>query len=322
MVGDCYTVDTNEGVKVVKSNCCSCCFNLSMKLPCRHILALRKHLGMDMFFTSLCDVRWHLAYYRQHCRLFSDNYSSATITSQTLVSRKKKESQRERFRTAQLTTNKIADLASEVTDGQFNHRMLMLKEIIDIWGNGGDVSIQRIHDPVSDTNNVIGSASDVTLNSISPALNDSDKFSCNVPSESGSTGNVGSACGISSHSCAKSALNIIVDPSNVPLGTYSIDNVGSASDVMLHRPVRSATEETNLINSPSEHINNVIQPPVNLGIRMPPRFKPCGRPKGIDVTVVGLRKKRGAKNDDLKPFSKLHISTKKKLILTSLNIAK
>ena len=56
MVGEGYTVDTNEGVKIVKANCCSCCFNLSMKLPCRHIIALRKYLGMDMFLTSQCNV--------------------------------------------------------------------------------------------------------------------------------------------------------------------------------------------------------------------------------------------------------------------------
>ena len=48
---------------------------------------------------------------------------------------------------------------------------------------------------------------------------------------------------------------------------------------------------------------------------MPPRCKPCGHSKGIDVTIVGLRRKRGAKYEDLKPFSKLHISAKKKLIL-------
>ena len=94
MVGDAYTVDNNEGVKIVKANCCLCCFNLSMELQCRHIIALQKHLGMKMFLTSLCDVRWHLAYYRQHCRLFSDN-NSVTITSKTLVSRKRTHEERD-----------------------------------------------------------------------------------------------------------------------------------------------------------------------------------------------------------------------------------
>jgi len=35
-----------------------------MKLPCRHIFALRKHVGMDLFDPSLCDRRWTIDYYK------------------------------------------------------------------------------------------------------------------------------------------------------------------------------------------------------------------------------------------------------------------
>ena len=39
----------------------------------------------------------------------------------------------------------------------------MLKQIVDIWGNGGDISIKRLNDQVSVIDNVIRSASDIPL---------------------------------------------------------------------------------------------------------------------------------------------------------------
>ena len=186
------------------------------------------------------------------------------------MSRKKKHSQRERFRAAQLTTNKIADLASEVTDSQFNHRMLMLKQIVDIWGDGGDISVKRLNDSVSDIDNVVRSASDVSLlSSVSPA---SANFSCNILLERCSINNAGSSSGISLQSSADNSVKSVLDsiavnsPFDVPLETYSINNGVSASEIPLlssvDSPVRTALD--NAVNSLSDvplecySIDNVV----------------------------------------------------------------
>ena len=233
-----------------------------------------------------------------------------------------------------------------------------------IFGDGGDISIKRLNDSVADIDNVVRSASDVSLlSSVSPA---SANFSCNIPLKSCSINNAGSSSGISLQSSVDSSVKSVLDSiavnspfdvpletysinngvsaleipllssvdspvrtvlddavnslSNVPLECYSIDNVVSASDVLLQSPVRSVADDTADALLERSILGVIQQPCVNLGIRMPPRFKPCGRPKGIDVTVVGLRRKGGGggKHEDLKPFSKLHICTKKKLMLTWL----
>ena len=41
-----------------------------MKLPCRHIFALREHVGMDFFDPSLCDRRCTIDYYESKQRIF------------------------------------------------------------------------------------------------------------------------------------------------------------------------------------------------------------------------------------------------------------
>ena len=49
-----YQAKTTTGITI---NDCECLFCKSMLLPCRHILALRKMLGMSQFDQELCDVR-------------------------------------------------------------------------------------------------------------------------------------------------------------------------------------------------------------------------------------------------------------------------
>ena len=45
---------------------------------------------------------------------------------------------------------------------------------------------------------------------------------------------------------------------------------------------------------------------------MPPILRKRGRPKGHELTVIGLPAKKKAKSGKVQPFIKLHISLKKK----------
>ena len=75
-----YTVQTNDGLKVVSTKDCECIFRQSMKLPCRHILALRKKLKEPLLDVECCDKRLTSNYYRQTQRLFSNLPSSPSVT--------------------------------------------------------------------------------------------------------------------------------------------------------------------------------------------------------------------------------------------------
>ena len=60
-----FTVETSNGFKIVSVNGCECIFRQSMKLPCRHMLALRKKLKEPLFDAECCDKRWTSQYYRE-----------------------------------------------------------------------------------------------------------------------------------------------------------------------------------------------------------------------------------------------------------------
>ena len=48
-----YTINTSKGTLTVSPNSCHCDFASSMKLPCRHILALRKELNYSQYAETL-----------------------------------------------------------------------------------------------------------------------------------------------------------------------------------------------------------------------------------------------------------------------------
>lgn len=50
---------------------CECNDRASLRLPCRHILALRRSLELPLFEETLCDKRWTNKYYMQNQRIFN-----------------------------------------------------------------------------------------------------------------------------------------------------------------------------------------------------------------------------------------------------------
>ncbi len=87
-----YHVAYNDSSIIVTPATCQCMTWQSMKLPCRHILAARSDLGLNMFTEELCDRRWSLDYYKSNLRAFSpiahQSPSTATIVNFETPSRK------------------------------------------------------------------------------------------------------------------------------------------------------------------------------------------------------------------------------------------
>ena len=95
---DHYEVDSGEGMLMVTSTSCECTSWNSMKLPCRHIFALRTALELDLFEEELCDKRWSMTYYKEKQRIFQiecsdDNPSPCVNISQVPVQKKRPMSQ-------------------------------------------------------------------------------------------------------------------------------------------------------------------------------------------------------------------------------------
>lgn len=58
--------------KNISSTCdsCSCYFRQSLRLPCKHIFAVRFRLLLPLFERSLCDERWSSLYYMENQRVY------------------------------------------------------------------------------------------------------------------------------------------------------------------------------------------------------------------------------------------------------------
>ena len=64
---------SSEGRIYVSYSMRECTSWKSMKLPCRHIFAVRVKLEVDMFEAALCDERWSSGYYKDSQRIFCDD---------------------------------------------------------------------------------------------------------------------------------------------------------------------------------------------------------------------------------------------------------
>ena len=50
---------------MVSSNLCHCKFATTMKLPCRHVLAVRDELGLPLYASDSIAERWKLTYLKE-----------------------------------------------------------------------------------------------------------------------------------------------------------------------------------------------------------------------------------------------------------------
>ena len=59
-----FIVNASSGKLKVTCETCACTFWTSMRLPCRHMFAVREKCGLSLFDLSLASVRWTNAYMR------------------------------------------------------------------------------------------------------------------------------------------------------------------------------------------------------------------------------------------------------------------
>jgi len=78
-----YYIQAEKKMETVTVYSCSCIFYLSMRLPCRHMFALRTRLGQALYEPSTCDKRWTREYYKATQSLFvqCENASCASVTA-------------------------------------------------------------------------------------------------------------------------------------------------------------------------------------------------------------------------------------------------
>lgn len=141
---DQFYLTISEGLITVTSSACQCGFWQSMRLPCRHILAVRESLGVNLFDEALCDGRWSMEYYKANQRIFlspQEGTSSQVSVISVPAPKKRILSQFEKFHKVSKVTTKLPSLASEESGSGFHKRFNLLEQLVSEWGNGKCVSL-------------------------------------------------------------------------------------------------------------------------------------------------------------------------------------
>ena len=144
--GDEYRV-TTSGEKLVSLENCGCMFHTSMRLPCRHMFALRSQVGEPLYDPTLCDERWTYGYYRSTQRLFAEKSSpSSSLLVTTATKSSRPLSQHEKYHKALLLSSELASVASAASNVHFERRIELLSRLTDHWRRGEEVTVTKVVD--------------------------------------------------------------------------------------------------------------------------------------------------------------------------------
>ena len=106
------------------------------------MFALRKMLGFSLFDDQCCAKRWTIEYYRTTQRSFCDMPSATSIDVSFLeVPKRRKLTQHEKFRKANMLTTELAAVISESSHIHFYRWLELLKDLIDSWKSGTEVAL-------------------------------------------------------------------------------------------------------------------------------------------------------------------------------------
>jgi len=128
----------NTNTKTTESKC-NCIFFKSIVLPCRHIFAVRTHIGSNLYDPSLIKTRWLLSVYKTNiCKISLNNRStveqrktSPTVISVCIKTDHRKLTQGTKYKRAKEICSEIASSVSLIGSRHFNHYINLLQDVKD-----------------------------------------------------------------------------------------------------------------------------------------------------------------------------------------------
>jgi len=151
---DTFLFESPTGTDTTRLGCCLCQIYTSRRLPCKHLLYVRRLQGME-FDESIFDSRWKRADYLTHCQLNLTNGGGADFELLDMNceeaespgdARKQKAGPRgveqaEKYRKARHMTDQLASLCSKPGMSVFSSRMKLLQKLYDCWSRGAEVAV-------------------------------------------------------------------------------------------------------------------------------------------------------------------------------------
>eukprot|EP00118_Oscarella_pearsei_P020011 m.215599 g.215599 ORF g.215599 m.215599 type:complete len:418 (+) comp39835_c0_seq7:476-1729(+) len=128
-----------------QENRCSCVFNTTMRLPCRHLLAARVMLGRPLFSKDGIAQRWTVDYMKEYLHQkssgqFDSAYQICSIDESDQDRQFTILNSHEKYRRANKIARKIPELCAEVGMTEYRERVEFLKSVVALWAKG-----ERLH---------------------------------------------------------------------------------------------------------------------------------------------------------------------------------
>ena len=300
----------NKNYQVTETSC-TCEFKKQFKLPCKHLLAVRFRKDLHLFSEDLIDNRWTKAKYLDNLNIVNQTTTVNEIQTVALSPAQKPRSQQERFKKCFRIAQRIASVTAEYTGTNYDVKVSQLQELLSAWENGENIVISTVENnsvnsvesqAVSEIRNEGSVAvtsklgpsedsNDVRYTAISQHLlsADSDVETTNYSSvhqhvvdvaTEKDTINIDTAdfrLQLHAETLATDTVQEFHENTQTDVATTDrVDTTGAESDQSFRGNIECTTE--------------ILSDIAN--ISLPPRIQKRGRPKGSELTVIGLPKKK------------------------------
>lgn len=293
----------NSSLKV-SSSTCECNFTTKMGLPCRHILKARSVLNMSHFDVSLVSKRWTKEYYRTATKIERPIHTCKVEVGVTHIKEEKKNivlTQAEKFRKSHRLAQALASIVSEGGMMTFSDRMTKLQKLLNLWKAGKEIQIIENNKPVQSFTDKPQQNANLTPKGLETEQNAPTD---DLPKKRHIPMNEKSPC--------LESKNKIKNTHTSTNSTTTCSNTSNCFPHINNKTDRNTCTRTDR-NDDTEDFDTLKK------VKMPHTMLKRGRPKGCEITVIGIPKKKLKKSNNstgsIQPFCKIRAEDKDCILL-------
>lgn len=136
-IDDKFAASGSSNLRILtRSVNCDCEFFTSMGIVCKHILAFRRHNGMELFAEETCLNRWTNKHFSGVLNLDYSVDNPAVETIQTEKQRKRKKTYNEKYREAKKQSDTLCTLMAELPANKFKSALKQFEIFVNMIQDG------------------------------------------------------------------------------------------------------------------------------------------------------------------------------------------
>ena len=272
------TVQSSHGTRDVTATDCQCSFLTTMRIPCKHILAIRRFNNLDTFCPEIVNIRWTAQYYNSKAHI-APARPRLSISTQMTPRRGSAMTERDRYKKAGNQLMELQNVMSQCGSKEFETRSEIISGLIQMWREAKQVQLIEITEEAIEEENERVENGQTEKEVI---------LEKTIPEENG-----------------HSNEGILEEP--IPE-----ENEHTDEEVILEEPIPAVNENIEE-GTPTDSARSSL--PDIQELHFAPKYRKRGRPKGECTTAIGLPKAKKLKKTRCSPFHTLDIQSKQKLVL-------